>query len=540
MSSSTPRRGLGGERFDVAVIGGGINGVAVARECARGGRRTLLLEQNDFASGTTSRSTRIIHGGLRYLEHGELGLVREALRERQALLRDRPHLVRRMSFLLPLEPGGRHSALAIRAGLWLYGAFAHTRPAPAAAEAERLERLLDSGRSWSIFHYEDAQCEFPERLVAEWLVEARLDGLEARNHTAVLEIERRGGAIHAVVARDLLTGEEYRVAADAVVNATGPWADRVAAGLRREHPLVGGVRGSHIVVRRFEGAPQAAVYSEATDGRPVFLIPWNGQLLVGTTEVRDDGDPSQTEPSAPEIEYLLASLQRLLPRHTFRRSDVVYAFAGVRPLPFSPGQEPSAISRRSQIVDHADDGATGMWSLVGGKLTTAAALARETARRLGIAASEPGEVELLCPQADGIESALTHWSRQVARMSRVSERSARAIAEWHGRRALAIARLAASDAALRQPICPHGDHVVAEAFEAVRYECALTLGDILLRRVPVALSACWNDQCTRHAARTLGAALRWEQRRIDEEREQFEEERSRFLTRVPAVAESAA
>ena len=538
-SSEISRRSLDGERYHVVVIGGGINGVAIARECARAGRRTLLLEQNDFASGTTSRSTRIIHGGLRYLAHGELGLVREALRERQALLRERPHLVRRLSFLLPLKPGGRHSALGIRAGLWLYGAFAHARPEPDAREAEKLERLLDAGQSWTIFHYDDAQCEFPERLVAEWLVEARLDGLEARNHSRVLEIERRDGVVQAVVVRDLLTHDEYRVAADAVVNAAGPWVDRVAAGIRRD-PMVGGVRGSHIVVPRFEGAPEAAVYSEAADSRPIFIIPWNGQLLVGTTEVRDDTDPSQTQPSEGEIEYLLSSLRRLIPCRSFHRSDILYAFAGIRPLAFSPGEEPSAISRRSLIVGHADDGAAGMWSIVGGKLTTAAALARKMARRLGIPAADAAEVDVPCPKADGIESALTHWSRQVSKMSKVSERSARAIAEWHGRRALVIARLAASDETLRHPICPHSDHLAAEAVEAVRCECAVTLADVLLRRVPVALSACWNDECSRHAARAVGAALRWDEWRIAQERLNFEEERSRFLTSVPALAEHAA
>lgn len=539
-NSQVSRRSLDGERFGVVVIGGGINGVAVARECARAGRRTLLLEQNDFASGTTSRSTRIIHGGLRYLEHGEFGLVREALRERQALLRDRPHLVRRLSFLLPLKLGGRHSTLAIRAGLWLYGAFARSRPEPAASAAERLERLLDAGQSWSIFHYEDAQCEFPERLVAEWLVEARLDGLEARNHCCVLQIETSQGVVRAVVVRDLLTNDEYRVEADSVVNAAGPWADRVAAGIRADRPMVGGVRGSHIVLPRFEGAPEAAVYSEAVDSRPIFLIPWNGQLLVGTTEVQDDSDPSQTQPSEGEIGYLLSSLRRLIPRRTFQRSDILYAFAGVRPLAFSPGEEPSAISRRSLIVDHAEDGAAGFWSIIGGKLTTAAALAREMARKLGISVAEAPEVDLPCPCSDGIESALTHWSRQVARLSRVSEASARAIAEWHGRRALAIARLAASDEALRQPICPHSDHLAAEAVEAVRCECAVTLADILLRRVPVALSACWDHECTHHAARVVGAALHWDEWRIAQERLKFEEERSRFLTSVPALAENAA
>src|SRR6266852_1740116 len=151
------RRPLEGDHFHVIVIGGGISGVAIARECARAGRRTLLVEQHDFAAGTTSRSTRIMHGGLRYLEHAEIGLVRESLRERQRLLFERPHLVHPVHFLLALDQN-------------------------------KLERLLDAGRRWSIFSFEDAQCEFPERLVAEWLVEAMEAGAVPRNHTQVLAV----------------------------------------------------------------------------------------------------------------------------------------------------------------------------------------------------------------------------------------------------------------------------------------------------------------------------------------------------------------
>ena len=168
------RQPLEGERFQVIVIGGGINGVAIARECARAGRRTLLVEQHDFAAGTTSRATRIIHGGLRYLEHGELGLVRESLLERRRLLRERPHLVHAINFLLALDQNSGRSALTIRTGLWLYrrlgGGSLHARSSR--EDQQKLERLLDSGRRWSVFSYEDAQCGFPERLVAEWLVEA--------------------------------------------------------------------------------------------------------------------------------------------------------------------------------------------------------------------------------------------------------------------------------------------------------------------------------------------------------------------------------
>src|SRR5215813_10810656 len=186
------RKPIATEHFDAIVIGGGINGVAIARECARSGKRMLLLEQHDFSSGTTSRSTRIIHGGLRYLEHGELSLVRESLRERERLLSQSPHLVRPLQFLLALPKKSRsffRSSLAIRTGLRLYHHWAggrHTKRGDISA----FERQLDDGNSWSIYSYEDAQCEFPERLVAEWLVEAIEAGAVVCNHTQLLEITR--------------------------------------------------------------------------------------------------------------------------------------------------------------------------------------------------------------------------------------------------------------------------------------------------------------------------------------------------------------
>src|SRR5882762_2477229 len=163
--AANPRASLEGQHFQVVVIGGGINGVAVARQCARSGKRTLLVEQNDFASGVTSRSTRIIHGGLRYLEHGELGLVRESVRERDRLLRERSHLVHPLHFLLLLNENSQRSAMKVRVGLWLYQRMVRTKSAarPSPMELQRVERALDAGQHWSIFSYEDAQCEFPER-----------------------------------------------------------------------------------------------------------------------------------------------------------------------------------------------------------------------------------------------------------------------------------------------------------------------------------------------------------------------------------------
>ena len=526
------RPSLDSQRFDVAVIGGGINGVAIARECARDGKRTLLLEQNDFSSGTTSRSTRIIHGGLRYLEHGELGLVAESLRERRRLLRTRPHLVRPRQFLLALPQDGDRSALAIRAALWAYRLLGGSHSAPAGDGTLReLSQHLDAGRRLHLFPYEDAQCEFPERLVAEWLAEACDAGSVARNHAEVLQIEVRNGNACGLVFRDQLDASEQYIEANHFVNATGPWVDRLCqrASLKSSARLVGGIRGSHVVLPTFAEAPKSAVYSEASDGRGFFVIPWNGQLLVGTTEVQDDGDPAAVHPSPTELDYLLRSFKSLFPRHPVTPGDVRYAFAGIRPLPFSPGREYAAITRRALIHDHTEEGAAGLISVIGGKLTTAASLARQCLRALGISAKREPLAQIALAPADGLESSFRQWARQISGWAGIAESSARAIAEWHGRRAMCVARLAASSESLRAPLCEHSLHLVAEAVAAAQYESAVHLGDILLRRVPVALGACWSSECSRTAAQRIGNALGWPPRRIEEQLEGFEKERQHFL-----------
>src|SRR5207302_521620 len=234
----------------------------------------------------------IIHGGLRYLEHGELGLVRESVRERDRLLRERSHLVHPLHFLLLLNENSQRSAMKVRVGLWLYQRMVRTKSVarPSPMELQRVERALDAGQHWSIFSYEDAQCEFPERLVAEWLREAIAAGAVVRNHSEVLAVDIAHGRARGILLRDRTNGRDERITAAWVLNCTGPWADRICqrSSVRTAQPMLGGVRGSHIVLPRFSGAPNAALYSEAADGRPVFVLPWNDQVLVGTTEVADD------------------------------------------------------------------------------------------------------------------------------------------------------------------------------------------------------------------------------------------------------------
>ena len=529
--AANPRAPLNDQHFQVVVIGGGINGVAVARQCARAGKHTLLVEQNDFASGVTSRSTRIIHGGLRYLEHGELGLVRESLRERENLLRERSHLVHPMHFLLLLNETTQRSALKVRAGLWLYQRMAGKSPHSDATEMElkRLERALDAGHRWSFFNYEDAQCEFPERLVAEWLMEAVDAGAIVRNHTEALAVDVAHGRIRGVLLRDQITGRDARVDAGWVINCSGPWADRVCqrSAIRMAKPMLGGLRGSHIVLPRFQGSPSAAVYTEAVDGRPIFVLPWNDQILVGTTEVADNGDPGKTVPSAEEISYLLRSVAQLFPKAKLSAQSVKHAFAGIRPLPYSPDNRPSAVTRRHILHDHADDGAAHMLSVIGGKLTTAASLARDCARKIGLNAAEPNTVAL-GPGAE-LDPLLDDAVLEIARIGAVSEETAQGMVEWHGKRAADIARMALARAELRAPICPHTSHVIAEVVEAYRRECAVTLGDVLLRRVPVALGACWSESCSREAALRIGAVLGWNEHIMGANLENFETERAAFL-----------
>jgi glycerol-3-phosphate dehydrogenase len=538
-----PRPSIEGQHFHVVVIGGGINGVAVARECARAGKRTLLVEQNDFASGVTSRSTRIIHGGLRYLEHGEIGLVRESVRERERLLRERSHLVHPMQFLFLLNETSQRSALKVRAGLWLYQRLAGRKSKSDFSEMElkRVERALDAGHKWSLFNYEDAQCEFPERLVAEWLQEAMEAGAVVRNHAEVLAIDVAHGRARGVLLRDRLSGKDQRVDAGWILNCTGPWADRVCqrSSIRTSKPMLGGVRGSHIIVPRFSGAPTAALYSEAADGRPVFVLPWNEQVMVGTTEVPDTGDPGRTAPSAEEIEYLLRTVTQLFPKVKIAAHDIKYAFAGVRPLP-NAGGKPSAVTRRHILHDHADDGAARLISLIGGKLTTAASLARECARKIGLNVSEPRTVGV--GPGSTLDPLLDQEVSEIARAGSISEESARGMVEWHGKNAMDIARMALVSAELRAPICPHTSHIVAEVLEAYRKECAVNLGDVLLRRVPVALGPCWTDACSREAALRIGAVLGWDDQAIGSNLEAFEIERSAFVHRPSrnAVALEAA
>ena len=537
---STNRPGLAGQHFQVAVIGGGVIGVAIARACARAGKRTLLVEQHDFASGTTSRSSRML-SGLRPLEQGDLAFARESLRERQRLLREHSHLARPAHFLLALGHKSARSAMSVRTTLWLYRRMAGKAADSAGFEMERkkLERALDSGQCWSIFDYEDAQCEFPERLVADWLLDAVAAGAVARNHTQVMAVDVAHGRARGLLLRDWTRNIEEKVEATWVINASGPWADRVCqrSSVKTRRPMLSGVRGSHIVLPQFPGAPSTAVYTDAIDGRPLHIVPWNDQILVGATHVADTSDPGKVHPVPEEIDYLLGSLLTVFPKARVSVNDIRHAFAGIRPLPFDSKGNSDRDSHAHLLHDHEDDGVKRLISVIGGSLASATAVARDCASKVGIRVAEPKAAA--SASGGALELLMDEYVAEIANAGRLGEETSRSIAEWHGPRAMDIARLARNSVEMRTPLCPHTQHIVAEAIGAYRNEYAVTLGDVLLRRVPVALGACWSETCSREAALRVAAVMGWNEEEIGGHLEALEMERAAFL-RKPHTASRVA
>jgi glycerol-3-phosphate dehydrogenase len=524
---SSTRKSLEGERFHVIVIGGGIVGSSIARQCARGGKRTLLLEQQDFGSGSSSRSTRLVTAGIQSVQNGEIGLIRESLREQERLLRDHPHLVHPTNIVMAFPENGRCSVMRLRAGLWLHRRLAGDKTGVEGFNRFKLERELDSGKHWSLFNYEGAQCEFPERIVAEWLADAADAGGIIRNHTEVIAINVFHGRAKGLLLRDRLSNREEPVEANWIINATGPWADRMChrSRIKMKSPLLAAERGSHLVLPRFPHAPEAAIRT-AHEGKPFYVVPWNDQILVGSTSVADNGDPGSAEPSEAETNSLLQAFTSVFPKSKVSSQDIRYTYAGMRARPFSKKSD-HAVSDHCYVHNHQEDGAAQMLSIVGGSLATAFEVGRQCAAMIGVKSTPGAATSAASPGS--FDPLLDQWALELANAGGISEAAARGIVEWYGKRSPTIAQLANTSVQMRAPLCRHTDHIVAEAVHAFSNEKAVSLADVLLRRVPVALGRCWSAACSRDAAMRIGAVVGWNEYESAAQVEAFEIERSNFL-----------
>ncbi len=510
------------DHYDIVVVGGGINGAGIARDAALRGLHVLLLEQSDFGSGTSSWSSRLIHGGLRYLEYGEIPLVFESLHERRRLRELAPHLVSRLRLNIPIYRTSRRSRLTIRLGMLAYDLLSIGKQIPNHSMLSREQLLaeepaLNQDGLLGGAQYYDAQVSYAERLVLENVLGAEQAGADVRNHSPVLGINVRRGKVCGVDFVDYASGVETEVAATTVINAAGPWVDRVLSVVNREMPqYMGGTKGSHIVVGPFPGAPKSAFYVEAAaDGRPFFIIPWNRQYLIGTTDIRYDGDPGVVTASEEEIAYLLDETNRVFPVAGLGVDDIHYAYAGVRPLPKRESGPESAITRKHIIKKHGRK-ARGLYSIIGGKLTTYRSLAEQAvdfaARKADLPAGACRTRSLPLPGALRIDAAKTalYADDELTRACR------NRLLSVYGSRARDVVDLARSGHH-DQYLDEEQTMLASEVVHALRHEHAVTLTDIVHRRMMVGLDADQGRSVQSRIAAVAAVEAGWDGRRQSEE-----------------------
>lgn len=474
--------------FDLLVIGGGIVGAGIARDAALRGLSVALVEQGDFAGGTSSKTSKLIHGGLRYLEHGHLRLVSESLRERATLRSIAPGLVVPRSLILPLYRGDRRGPAAVRLGLWLYDLLAagrNIRPhrmlsASRAAALEpglRVEGLLGAGV------FADCQMDDARLCLANVLQAVRFGGVCA-NYVRVDRLLTSEGKIAGAAVQDALAGASFEVRASVVINATGPWSDRLRRmSDRNSRDRLAPTKGIHLVVPK--AAQEALFVRHPDDGRMIFILPWQSYSLVGTTESAVAGPLEELQAAGDEADYLLAGLNRVLPGAHLDRRDVVASFAGARPLLAFGGTSTRATREHQIEVD-----AAGLISVLGGKFTTYRVMATQA---VDLAVSRlPVKVErCLTDQVMLMEAmppaSTAHW-QDVTRgvdpdlLGRLLVR--------HGAGAFRVLQLIAQEPVLGQPLCPHHEHTAAELVYSIQAEMAWTVTDLLARRTKIAWSSC--------------------------------------------------
>ncbi|MBA2783352.1 MAG: glycerol-3-phosphate dehydrogenase/oxidase [Rubrobacteraceae bacterium] len=557
MSSRIPQD-IERQVFDLIVVGAGINGTGIARDAAMRGLRVLLLDKGDISSGTTQWATRLIHGGLRYLEHYEFALVRESLRDREAILHVAQHLVKPLGFLVPIYDRSSRGPLMIRLGMNVYDALSYDRSMERhkmlsrKKVEEREPGLNPEGLKAAAFYY-DAQVEYAERVAVENAISARDNGATIITYANVERLIMENGEVRGVEFTDVFEGERYAARAPVTVNVAGPWVDEILADLHRPGNdenvgrFMGGTKGSHLIVDPFPGAPEGeALYVEARkDGRPYFIVPWNGRYLIGTTDLRYEGNLDHVSASEDEIQYLLDETNYVIPAAKLSREDVLFTYAGVRPLPYNPEGETGGVTRSHVVFDHAKGGSAaggkvksqsaelpqvgGLLSIIGGKLTTYLNLSRQTvdavfekldrkapkstSRKVPLPGSETSDFEAF---AAGFRSAST-----------IPEVLSGRLLKLYGVRAAEVLKVGEDDPELLTPLSSivsvETALIGAEVIWALREEMAQTLSDVLLRRTMVGYGPRVGLDVADAAAQVAVKHLGWEDERAEREVREYRE-----------------
>ena len=535
---------LAGERFDLVVIGGGITGAGVALDAASRGYSVALVEKADYASGTSSRSSKLIHGGLRYLQNFDLGLVREALLERQLMVRLAPHLVTPLQLVVPAFDGARPDRL-VGIGLNMYDVMATPRlrgrrgGRRAATDSEsdwsperhhsipgeevvRLLPALAAREPTGGYLFYDCQTD-DARLVLTVLGEAERFGAICANRLEVLELAHEDGHAAGVKVRDTEGGAEFTVQGESIVNATGVWADRIRPEelhSEAEVPTIVPSRGTHMTLAHADLPLVAGAIVPAGEGRSIFALPWLGRSLIGTTDSNYSGDIDHVRPSGEDIEYLLDAVNGFFGT-MLGVGDLTGAYAGVRPLISSGDTRKSVdISRKAELYETS----SGLITITGGKLTTWRRMAKMAVDRL----VERDGRQAPCrtheiPLGQAVDPA------SLPRVQGVADDAYGALASRYGFAAEQVLAVAAQNPELVHPILDGLPDLLAEAPFAARNEQARSIGDVLLRRTRLGVLAgrevCAADRAApRRVAAAMGTALGWDESRIETEVDRFAEE----------------
>ncbi len=525
---------------DVVVVGAGINGLAITREIARRGLRVVMIDQDDIAARTSAISTRLIHGGLKYLERLEIPLVFESIRERNILLRTAPHLVHPYPMLIPFSRGASRPGWLLSCGLILHDVLSVGKRLPPnrIVLSKRMRRdwptVAAGGVRWGGL-FQDAHVPVTERFAVELAIDAYRHGAVILTHTPVLSLLHGKDEIAGVVYRDRETSEERQLSAPLVINCAGPWVDDVLALEGNHQRRIGPTKGSHLVVDRFPAAPQTCIFFESPDDqRPMFVLPWrDGKFMIGTTDLPYSGDLDDIVVDDDEIDYLLRAVNTLIPDAELSPADVLWSYSGVRPLPFSGGTaDPASVTRDSDVTVH-DGSARGLMSVIGGKYTTHRALGEQVLRRVesafGMRHRPSGTKTAMLPGvppngAERLRAGLT------ARTALPATAIAR-LTDVYGAMAWEVAAIAEADPVLARCIDPLSGAIAAEVVYAVQEEGAFTLEDVLLRRTTIALNADVGMGAAGAAAEVLVEHAGWAPERAARELDDYRRSMQRFSPR---------
>ncbi len=544
IARSAALEALAGERFDVVVVGGGITGAGVALDAATRGYSVALLEQRDYASGTSSRSSKLVHGGLRYLQNFDLGLVREALLERQLLVALAPHLVHPLPLVVAAFEGA-HPDRLVGVGLNLYDVMSVERRRRRGRRARGGDEEGGVDASWSPerhrmitgaevvelvpalaerdptsgYLFYDCQTD-DVRLVLTVLGEAERFGAVCANRLRVIELVEHGGRAVGVRAEDGETGAEIVVRAPNVVNATGVWADQLRPGElldEAELPRIRPSRGTHITLDQDDLPLRAGAIVPAGGGRTIFALPWLGRALIGTTDNNYDGPLDRVAPSGEDVDYLLTAVNEFFGAG-LRPGDITGAYAGVRPLISTGDAKKSVdISRKAELYETS----SGMITITGGKLTTWRRMAKMTVDRIVLR-------DVLDAPCRTHEIALGQAidADDLPRVPGVAAESYTALAGRYGYAATEVLRIAADRAELAEPIVAGQPDLLAEVVQAARREQAASVGDVMLRRTRLGLIAARGlaDGPAERVAAALRPELGWDAARAAAEVDRFREE----------------